>query len=462
MAHDVYISYFYEDKPAADAACAALEARGIPCWIAPRDIVPGRYLDEAIMDAIAECRIMVVILSSNSTGSTLVRREVEHAVSKGKPIIPLRVEDASPSKSMGGLFDLRVEDVSPSKPMEPKEDILGTPRGYGAFMPPPETHLDRLAETLRLLLLRMSGDETASAPAHPIKPGALNVLLRSVPAKTTPRGVFGREDGPRRDKVDCTVFAPPAARAGDAALVQVFAHRHREARKAKAAAKEFDADAKRRGVKSLGTRIRRGSKLTFELSIPPLVVDKSVRELVWRGDLDSVEFAVGVPEGLSPRTVIGEVGISQDSVPIGEIHFKLKVAAKDAAVAGEPVPAEEAVRYTRAFISYASKDRPEVLCRVPMLSAVGIRFFTDVLSLEPGDEWLPKIYEWIDESNVFLLFWSSNAKRSEWVEKEWRHALARSAKGFIRPVVIEGPPTPEPPPELAHISFGGRERYFLV
>jgi hypothetical protein len=30
MAHDVFISYSSKDKPAADAACAGLEARGLP------------------------------------------------------------------------------------------------------------------------------------------------------------------------------------------------------------------------------------------------------------------------------------------------------------------------------------------------------------------------------------------------------------------------------------------------
>ena len=33
LAHDVFISYSREDKLAADAACATLEAAGIRCWI---------------------------------------------------------------------------------------------------------------------------------------------------------------------------------------------------------------------------------------------------------------------------------------------------------------------------------------------------------------------------------------------------------------------------------------------
>ena len=41
MAHDAFISYSSKDKTIADAVCARLEARGIRCWIAPRDVRPG-------------------------------------------------------------------------------------------------------------------------------------------------------------------------------------------------------------------------------------------------------------------------------------------------------------------------------------------------------------------------------------------------------------------------------------
>jgi hypothetical protein len=41
MEFDVFISYSHQDKPTADAACATLEAEGIRCWIAPRDVAPG-------------------------------------------------------------------------------------------------------------------------------------------------------------------------------------------------------------------------------------------------------------------------------------------------------------------------------------------------------------------------------------------------------------------------------------
>ena len=115
MAHDVFISYATEDKPTTDAACAALEARGIRCWIAPRDVLPGMDYAHAVVKAIDESGVMVLVFSSRSSCSPQVRTEVELPVSSGIPILPFRIENVPPS-------------------------------------PPLEKHLRDLAETVRLHL----------------------------------------------------------------------------------------------------------------------------------------------------------------------------------------------------------------------------------------------------------------------------------------------------------------------
>ena len=56
MGHDVFISHSTKDKAAADAVCAALEANGVRCWVAPRDIKPGENWATAILRGIAGCR----------------------------------------------------------------------------------------------------------------------------------------------------------------------------------------------------------------------------------------------------------------------------------------------------------------------------------------------------------------------------------------------------------------------
>src|SRR5262245_17824148 len=100
MKFDVYISYSHIAESTADAACAALEAAGVRVWIAPRDIVPGREWGAALIEAIDNCRMMVLIFSASANESPQIRREVERAVSKGVPIIPFRIEATVPTKSL--------------------------------------------------------------------------------------------------------------------------------------------------------------------------------------------------------------------------------------------------------------------------------------------------------------------------------------------------------------------------
>ncbi len=88
----VFISYASQDASIAERLCLALEAQGIPCWIAPRDVRPGDLYADAILQAINACRILVLVLSQSSAASGHVLREVERASSKQRPILTLRTD----------------------------------------------------------------------------------------------------------------------------------------------------------------------------------------------------------------------------------------------------------------------------------------------------------------------------------------------------------------------------------
>ena len=92
---DVFISYATADKSAADSICAALERGGIVCWIAPRDVTPGVFYADAIVQAINSTRILIVVLSVNSAGSQHVLREVERASAKRRPLVAFRLDTTS-------------------------------------------------------------------------------------------------------------------------------------------------------------------------------------------------------------------------------------------------------------------------------------------------------------------------------------------------------------------------------
>lgn len=163
MAHDVFICHSSTDKAVADAVCARLESAGVRCWIAPRDILPGRLWGEAILDGIRSSRVMIVILSSEANRSPQILREVERAVHQDLIVIPFRIEDVLPSPAL--------------------EYYISTPHWLDAMTPPLERHVERLVDTVqRLFEVVEKGDGEGT-----VEPSA------GVPS--APRRVEERDDG---------------------------------------------------------------------------------------------------------------------------------------------------------------------------------------------------------------------------------------------------------------------------
>jgi ABC-type amino acid transport substrate-binding protein len=142
MPYDAFISYCSEDKKIADAVCGTLEANKIRCWIAPRDVGAGRTWSSAIVEAIGDSTVMVVIFSKHSNASPQVMREIERAVNKGVAIIPFRVEDVAPSKDL--------------------EYFISSCHWLDAMNPPLEKHINELAGAILALQQRRD------APAPPV------------------------------------------------------------------------------------------------------------------------------------------------------------------------------------------------------------------------------------------------------------------------------------------------------
>lgn len=157
MAHDAFISYSTHDKAIADATCHTLETHRIRCWYAPRDISSGAIWAEAIIDAIGASRIFVLLFSDGSNRSQQVLREVSEAVSRGIPIIPVRVEDVVPTKAMAYY--------------------LGTIQWLDALTPEMDRHLERLVRQVQALLGVDEGPPPAAvagaaAPAEIVPPAS--------------------------------------------------------------------------------------------------------------------------------------------------------------------------------------------------------------------------------------------------------------------------------------------------
>jgi hypothetical protein len=447
----VFISYCVEDKVTAEALCAALESDGIRCWIAPRDIPVGEDREASIVNAINNSRLIVVISSSSRVQPAEVKEELERARGRGVAIVTF---DADKTKSRGMLTDARTPGLS-----------LGL-LGPAATTPTTPT----LQQELRRFAARIKGLVSAATPKAESRPDPQpggHPGRGDVPSLELPYQSGRCSTRPDADAVDCTVFAPPVVAAGTSLMVQVFASRPDQAASTEAIARRFDAEAEPRGVTSLEMEVPQGTKLTFHLVLPSLNVRDDVQHLIWRGSPVSVQFAVDVPAGASAGSVVGRMTISQNTAPIGHIVFKLSVTSREQPDLAKAESTGEASAYRKVFISYSSRDRTEVVKRVHLFKTFGIKYFQDVLDLEPGDLWEQRLYSQIDKSDLFLLFWSSSARDSEWVMKEIQYAMKLkgsddAAPPAIVPVLLEGPPPPKPPPELSHLHFNDRLLYFMA
>src|SRR5436305_6286932 len=168
MAHDVFVSHSVKDKVVADAVVARLEAKSVTCWVAPRDVVPGADWGESIINAIESSRIMILIFSKNANQSSQIKREVERAVNKEVYIIPFRIDDISPRRSL--------------------EYFISTSQWMDAFSPPLERHLDNLAKTVKAVLQRPplpgadvpAQPERQSIPTPPVHPSRRKAIIIAI------------------------------------------------------------------------------------------------------------------------------------------------------------------------------------------------------------------------------------------------------------------------------------------
>jgi hypothetical protein len=152
MAHDVFISHSSNNRTVANAVCAALESIGIRCWIAPRDVLPGRSYSGEITRAIQQSRAFVLIFSEHSNNSEQVLREVQLAANSRLHIVQFRIDAVVPSDDL--------------------EYYLSGPHWLDAVTPPLDAHLEQLKSSMKALLSlpRATEPDTPTAPAPAIAP----------------------------------------------------------------------------------------------------------------------------------------------------------------------------------------------------------------------------------------------------------------------------------------------------
>lgn len=92
---DVFISYSTPDFSRAQDLAALFRREKLTPWFAPEDRVSlGHFFATAIVNALDEARVVVLLLSRYAIESAWVRSEVVQAVNRNLPILPLVIQQA--------------------------------------------------------------------------------------------------------------------------------------------------------------------------------------------------------------------------------------------------------------------------------------------------------------------------------------------------------------------------------
>lgn len=146
--HDVFISYSSADKAAADGVCHGLEARGVRCWMAPRDVIPGSDWQTALLDAISDARVVVLLFTESANTSEHIKREITAAFEGGAVVIPFRLENVAPKGAL-------------------RYHLTGV-HWLDAFSGELDPHVTQLSETIKRVLERAGESRTTPAAAAAI------------------------------------------------------------------------------------------------------------------------------------------------------------------------------------------------------------------------------------------------------------------------------------------------------
>ncbi len=129
MTHDVFISHSTLDKLAADAVCHGLEAKGVRCWMAPRDQIAGKAYGQQITEAIRDARVMVLVFSEHVNDLQAVLNEINLAAAASVTIVPFRIASVAFNPELNYY--------------------LGRTHWLDAFPQPVDAYIDALATTVR-------------------------------------------------------------------------------------------------------------------------------------------------------------------------------------------------------------------------------------------------------------------------------------------------------------------------
>ena len=222
------------------------------------------------------------------------------------------------------------------------------------------------------------------------------------------------------DRVYSSVFAPAEVKKRSHLLTQIYLHLYEDSEKVISLSQKADRNSEMREYVPLSVNIKRGAKVDVEFCIygETKLMDKRVSS-IWQGDFLKFSFDYFVPQNIDVEELCCEAIVFVEGMMIGEMRFITQIVENPKVVAPKVV----SHCFKRIFISYAHKDEQQVKFIAAAYKAQGVDYFYDSHYLAPSDVYEEKIFDYIDNADLFVLCWSKNAADSEYVSREVERAL---------------------------------------
>jgi hypothetical protein len=200
--------------------------------------------------------------------------------------------------------------------------------------------------------------------------------------------------------------------------------------------------------------IMRGDTLRFVPVVDGIEFNPTALEFRWVRGVHREVFEFRADPSLDGRVASGRMSVFLGMVLIADVSLRIRV---DSAA---PDPAPDRTRanvYGKVFPSYSHNDKLVVDQVISAARTLGHTYLRDVDQLRSGQDWQREIENFIDQADIFQLFWSPQSMYSPHVRHEWTYALSLGRPDFIRPVYWEVPrpsaPPDLPPPDLDRLHF---------
>lgn len=225
-------------------------------------------------------------------------------------------------------------------------------------------------------------------------------------------------------EICASVFAPAEIAIGDDMMIQVYIYEDKEHNNVVISANNADEGASERDCIPLNLNLKGGDKVKIQLSILHCPELAQLKSIIWQGRTAKSHFNVTLPTIFDKKKCFVEIIISVNDVPLGELSFTTKVvnAFSSDRVITNVFPRQ----YNKVFISYSHVDEDKVRYIDHAYEAIGIDHFFDRRYLKPGSIFPVEIQEYIKSADLFILCWSDNASKSDYVKLELKQALERT------------------------------------